>query len=230
MSSSKFFQRFDPSHPDNAEFVHYARQLRDLRDEDIDAIMAALDKFIGGTEKMQAESASSLAQALKRPLALSASLLRALEEFLRHFASGADETEARAVAADLQAADIIESADEAAIATLMIRLASIAPSTLLQIEMSDAKNGYLSIFQDMQTTVELRAVFTNKQSTEPAGHVAIASIYIEIDREPDALFQIDRASLDAVIGKLQLTSERLRRCEELAKSLNSGVTDVAKIA
>jgi len=231
MSSSRFFQRFDPAHPNNAEFVHYARQLQDLHDEDITPIMEALDEFLGGRENTQAESASHLAQALKRSPALTASLLRALEEFLRHFTeAGADEAEARAVAADLRATGIIKSSDEPTIAALMIRLATIAPSILLKIEASDTKTWYFPVFVDVQTTAELRAVFPNELSTEPGTTVAIASIHIELDRDPDALFQIDRPSLEVFIAKLQHTSERLRRFEEMAKNLNTSVPDVAQIA
>lgn len=224
MPTSEFFQTFDPGHPENAAFVHYTRQLRALRSEDVDPILHAVEEFVGTTDDTeQTTVARELGEKINRPHALAASLLRVLEELLRHFAEiGASEDEALAIAADLREAGIITAEDEEGARELLRRLAGLSPQTRVKFETVDMSRGYLPFFLSAQVTTELRAVYTSDRTIEPAAHTAVASVYVDVDRDgQDAYFQIDRPGIQVMIKKLQIAEERLRRLEDLAKALNT---------
>lgn len=238
MPTSEFFQSFDPAHPQNAEFVLYTKQLGGLDAEGVDALVAELEAFATAPATHQQQIVTSVSKAVRRPHAATAYLLRAAEEFLRYFAdrvptSAPDEQEARAIAADLREAGIIQDADEPITQRLLERVAREAADARVRLEAQAIQQGYHPYFDRVEATVELRAVYADDRNAQPAAYVSVASIFIELDEGPQkrVYFQIDRAGLQELLLKLQGTAERMRYLDEVAKHLNTTAPDVAaKIA
>jgi hypothetical protein len=233
MSTSDFFQAFDPESPENHDFVRYARQLAGIDEQNIENVVQAFAEFVRVPRAEKPQVVAGLAAALRRSHALTAYLLLALEEFIKFFAENTPgEEEPTALAADLGAAGIIAAADEATTAALLARIAALSPSLFVYVEAAHITRGYHPFLDRVGTTVELRGVFTTPQGIEPTMHVGIASVFLEFDTGKQVFFQLDRAGLETLVADFKLAIERLHRLEaNAAKLLNSSSSDVSsKIA
>ncbi len=224
MARSRFFQFFDPTDPENAEFKRDVQLLAGLEPPQLDAVRSAVADFATASdpstqlvivERVASETGLPQVSVVRARWCLRAFLLAFMRPQL------ADES-AESVAADLLESDYIPPEAESRVAGILGEVHDdVLPVARRALEEVSAGRGVLPFLQGCETTVELRGIFDRQyepamdvSSYEPAirNVTGIVSLHLSLDAgAKDVYFQADARGLRSLINELEAALKSLDR-------------------